>query len=281
MHHHPSQSAILDRLALHSPLGEPERRALLDLPVEPVQVRTNQDFVRLGEKVEYSCLVLDGLVGRFGQNREGNRQITAVHLPGDLVDLHSVAIPTAGSALQALAVTTLLRIPHDALVATAHEHPVIAEAFWRECVIDAAALSEWVVNVGRRPALSRLAHLLCEIACRHFRAVPRSGDRFPFVATQGHIGDMLGLTSIHVNRMLRDLRSSGLIAVDGRLYTVLDWPGLSQTGDFDPAYLSLEAAAPRFPVEMVPEISASAAGAHLAARSAAAGRRKTLSDRTA
>lgn len=230
---------FLDKLVSRSKLGAAERRAILALPAHPAQIQTNRDFVRLGERVTHASFVVAGLVGRFGQNREGARQITAVHIPTDMVDLHSVVVPEAGSALQALSVATILRVPHEALREIAHRFPAIAEAFWRECVVDAAVLAEWVVNVGRRDAKARLAHLLCEIACRVEGAGKQVGFAVPFAATQTHLADMTGLTPVHVNRTLQALRRENVVDVRTRMIHILDWRRLIQIGDFDGAYLHL------------------------------------------
>jgi CRP-like cAMP-binding protein len=242
---------FLAKLVSRSRLSEAEQRAILGLPAQPHQIQTNHDFVRLGERVEHCCFVVDGLVGRFGQNREGNRQITAVHVATDMVDLHSVVAPEAASALQALAVTTILRVPHGALRDAARRHPAIAEAFWRECVIDAAVLAEWVVNLGRRDARSRLAHLLCEIACRTEGAGRRAGSSFEFPATQAHIADMLGLTPVHVNRTLQGLKKEQVVTVQSRQVHVHDWDRLVRIGDFDPDYLHIARVATETPPEVV------------------------------
>lgn len=230
---------FLDKLVSRSTLDPAERRAILDLPARAAQIQTNRDFVRPGERTDHACFVVAGLVGRFGQNREGSRQITAVHVPSDMVDLHSVVAPDACSALQALAVTTILRVPHSALRAAARRYPAIAEAFWRECVVDAAVLAEWVVNVGRRDARSRLTHLLCEIACRVEGLGGKLRSMIPFPATQTHLADMTGLTAVHVNRSLQWLRSEKVVDLHSRQIHVLDWERMVQIGDFDSDYLRL------------------------------------------
>ncbi|MGZ8311058.1 MAG: Crp/Fnr family transcriptional regulator [Allosphingosinicella sp.] len=234
---------FLDKLISRSTLGPAECEAILGLSAHPAQIQTNRDFVRLGERVNHASFVLAGLVGQFGQNREGSRQITAVHIPSDMVDLHSIVAPDACSALQALSVTTILRVPHDALRLVAARFPAIAEAFWRECVVDAAVLAEWVVNVGRRDSRTRLAHLLCEIACRASGSVRTSAFTVPFPATQTHIADMLGLTPVHVNRTLQVLRKEGVVEVHSGLIEVRDWDRLVGIGDFDAGYLRLAKAA--------------------------------------
>ncbi|XHR99056.1 hypothetical protein ACFB49_06510 [Sphingomonas sp. DBB INV C78] len=156
-----------------------------------------------------------------------------------MVDLHSVVVPKASSALQALSVVTILRVPHVALREMTRLHPAIAEAFWRECVVDAAVLAEWVVNVGRRDARGRLAHLICEIAYRIEGAGHSVGLFVPFPVTQGQMADMVGLTPVHVNRMLKRLRDDEVVDVRSGTIRILDWTRLLDVADFDPAYLHL------------------------------------------
>jgi len=235
---HPTAFArFLDKLTSRSALGADERAAILALPGHPVQVQGNRDFVRLGERVDHSCLIVEGLVGRFGQNSDGNRQITALHVPGDMADLHSVVVPDASAALQAVSVATLVKVPHVALRSVARRYPAIAEAFWRECVADAAILSEWVVNVGRRDARARTSHLLCEMATRYAATGPGSQFSFSFPVTQNHLADMLALTPVHVNRTLKGLREDGAVELRGRMAHVLDWTRLTEMGEFDAGYL--------------------------------------------
>lgn len=236
----PDLQLFLDRLTGRSVLTDDEQHAILALPCHAEQVEANRDFVRLGERVDHSCLVVAGLVGRFDQNADGGRQITAIHIAGDIADLHSVVQPQATSALQALSVATILKIPHSAIRAAAARYPALAEALWRDCMVDAAILSQWVVNVGRRDAKSRLAHLLCEMAMR-VQGAP-GGNRFSFLfaTTQTQLADATGLTSVHVNRTLRALRHGELADVRRQEVVVLDWNGLVAAGDFDPNYLQMD-----------------------------------------
>jgi CRP-like cAMP-binding protein len=230
---------FVDRLNRRSSLAGEEAAAILSLPATPAQVRANRDFVSMGEETDHACLIVEGLVGRFGQTKGGARQITAMHIPGDMADLHSVVVPKAGSALQALSTTTILRIPHRSIRAIAHEYPSVAEAFWRECVVDAAILSQWVVNVGRRDALARTAHLLCEMALRYQEIGRAAGLSFDFPATQMQLADCLGLTAVHVNRTLKAMKETGVVRVVRHTVQIVDWPRLTEIGDFDPVYLQI------------------------------------------
>lgn len=229
---------FLDRLTKRSSLTQEERQAILDLPGYATQVQSNRDFVRMGELLDHSCLVVAGYVGRFDQNANGVRQITAIHLPGDMADLHSVVQPEATSALQALSTATILRIPHDAIRAAASTYPAIAEALWRDCMVDAAVLAQWVVNVGRREAKSRIAHVLCEVATR-LGVAPANGEiMFPFPVTQTQLADVTGLTAVHVNRTLQLMRREGLVEVKHNA-RIFDWDALARLGEFDADYLQI------------------------------------------
>lgn len=228
---------FLPRLTKRSVLSAQEQRAILDLPGHAEQVRANHDFVRLGERVDTSCLVIAGIVGRFAQSREGVRQITALHIPGDMCDLHSVVQPVATSALQALSIATIVRVPHAAIRTVATEYPAVAEAFWRDCEVDAAILAEWVVNVGRRDGRTRIAHLLCEMATRLADRPTANDFVFDFPVTQMQLADATAMTAVHVNRTLQTLRADGLIEWQQRIIRVPDWAALVALADFDPAYL--------------------------------------------
>jgi CRP-like cAMP-binding protein len=133
-------------------------------------------------------------------------------------DLHSVVQPQATSALQALTPTTILRIPHEAIQAITAEHPAIAEALWRDCMVDAMILAQWVVNVGRRDARSRIAHLICEMTLRYY-GHPLSGRvTVNLPMPQAHLADAAGLTPVHVNRSLKALRAEGVEFRRGCVY---------------------------------------------------------------
>jgi len=228
---------FLDRLTSRSVLTDKEQQAILNLPAYAEQVGANRDFVRLGERVDHACLVIAGIVGRFEQTREGMRQITAMHISGDMCDLHSVVQPVPTSALQALSVSTILRVPHGAIRTIAGRYPALAEAFWRDCMVDAAIMNEWVVNVGRRDARTRLAHLLCEMATR-LGAVTNGKDVVrDFPVTQSQMANATGLTAVHVNRTLQALRTAGLVEWRSGVLHLPHWDALIAYGEFDSSYL--------------------------------------------
>jgi CRP-like cAMP-binding protein len=232
----PDLQRFLNRLTRRSVLSDVEQQAILGLGGYAEQVRSNRDFVRLGERTDHASLIVAGFVGRFDQNAEGQRQITALHMPGDMADLHSVVQPEATSALSALSTATIVRIPHGQVRSVAATYPALAEALWRDCMVDAAILSQWVVNVGRRDARARISHLLCEVATRLGAAPARGEIMFPFPVTQAQLADMTGLTAVHVNRTVQGLRAEGLADIRHNA-TIYEWDALARAGDFDPDYL--------------------------------------------
>lgn len=230
---------FIGRLSALSPLTADDVAALSGLTVEPLRLRGNVDIVTPGQEFHDACLVVSGLVARFVQLRDGRRQFTAFHMPGEIADIHRVASPLAGSSLQTLCTTMIVRVPAAQLKAVALASLTITHAFFAYAAVDAAVLTQWAVNAGRRDAQSRMAHFLCEIAIRSEQSGQGSRDEFILEASQGQIGDALGLTSVHVNRTLKALKQSNAISIDGRIIRILNWPLLAAHGDFDEGYLQL------------------------------------------
>ncbi len=239
---HSALSLFLGRLLRRSMLSGEEREAILGMLSHASQTRAHRDIVSPGDRVGHACLIVDGLAGRFDSVVNGHRQFTAFHIPGDMCDLHSVVIPTASWGIEALATTTVLRVPHAEVRRVAYAYPAVALAFWRDTTVDASIVAKWVTNVGRKDARSRTAHLLCEMAVRMEQAGIGSREAFVLDATQAQLADALGLTPVHVNRTLKALRQEHLLTTEGRCVRIQDWQGLAALGQFDPAFLHVAAA---------------------------------------
>ena len=231
--------AFVQRLSALSPLSRNDIAALTELPCEAVRFRGNVDIELPGQAFEYACLVATGLVAGFVQLADGRRQFTALHIPGDMADIHRVAMPMAGSAIQTLTTTMVVRVPAKKLRSVAFNSPTITQAFWAYSAVDAAVLAQWAVNLGRRDAKARMAHFLCEMSLRSESSGQGTRNEFVLEASQGQIGDALGLTAVHVNRTLKALRQSKVVSIDGRIIRIQDWALLTAIGDFDPNYLQL------------------------------------------
>lgn len=230
---------VIARLSRHTRFDPHELEALHALPARLVEVPSHSDFVTLGDETSEANFILEGLIGRFDQTRKGDRQVVGIYLEGDIPDLHSVVIPQASSALRAFTQCSLIRIPHVALQAAAAVNAGIAQAFWRESALDVAKVSKWVLSVSRKDALSRMAHLICEVACRSTgSATPGSVD-FGLPVTELDLGDMLGLSPAKIDRTIESLRLANLVSIDDGRVGILDWDKLSRVADFDARYLSL------------------------------------------
>jgi CRP-like cAMP-binding protein len=136
-------------------------------------------------------------------------------------------------------------VPHENLQRLTANFPGIAEAFWRDSVADGSIFSEWTVNVGRRDAITRLAHVFCEMAIRSEKAGLGDRQSYPLPATQANLSDATGLTTVHINRTMKELRERSIVDLRSGRVTIHDWDLLVSTGDFDPAFLLLEGPAPR------------------------------------
>jgi len=230
---------LIRKLESLGEMSEADRAALASLPAQVRTLEANEDVVRDGDAPSASCLLLDGFMHRYKVLPDGKRQILALHTPGDMPDLQSLFLRHLDHSLAASVPSQAAFIPHEALRALMREFPTLAELLWRDTLIDAAIFRAWIVALGQRSALSHLAHLLCEVFTR-LRAVgltEASSCNLPF--TQAELGDALGLSTVHVNRTLQALRGEGLITLERGRLTILDWKGLAQAAQFDPAYLHL------------------------------------------
>jgi CRP-like cAMP-binding protein len=216
---HSALEQFVNRLSSRSVLIGEEQSAVLGLPGHVTDFPAHTDFVQQGEQVLY--------------------------IPGDMADLPSVVSPKAGWGLAALTGTTILHVRHADLRRLAAQHPGLAEAFWRDCVADGSIFSEWVVNVGRRDAVTRLSHLFCEMAIRCERAGQGDRNSFALPATQTDLGNATGLTNVHINRTLKELRTRSILTTASGKVTVHDWDKLVSTGDFNDAFMLLDGPSPR------------------------------------
>lgn len=230
--------ANLDRL--HT-LNASDRAALEKLPFRVTEHSAHQHLVREGERLKTCCMLLGGYACRHKTTSSGERQIVSFHLPGDLLDVQHLELERADHNVQTITAATIAWISKQDLQQLIEAHPTVRKAIWRAALIDASIFREWVLNVGRRDAVARVAHMLCEFVARHEAAGLGSPDRFEQPMTQEQIGDATGLTAVHVNRMLQALGARGLIARDKRDVRIIDWDGMRRIADFDPAYLHLAA----------------------------------------
>jgi CRP-like cAMP-binding protein len=221
-------------------LTDDERAMIEAMPMQVVNLRENQDIVREGDRPSRSCLLLEGFTCTYKITGDGKRQIQAFHIPGDVPDLQSLHLKVLDNSVGTLTPCRVGFVQHEALRELCHRNPRVADAFWRSTLIDASIFREWITSIGRRDALSRVSHVLCEFIVR-LKAVGLAQDHScDLPVTQTEFADALGLSTVHINRTLQELRGSGLISLKGSFLQVMDWDGLKEAGDFDAAYLHLE-----------------------------------------
>ncbi|SCY66598.1 Crp/Fnr family transcriptional regulator [Microvirga guangxiensis] len=221
-------------------LTEDERQALENLPMQVAVIKDDQDIVREGDCPSRSCLILSGFTATYKITAGGKRQIVAFGIAGDIPDLQSLHLKVLDISLTTLTPCQVGFITHEALRDICTRYPRIAAAFWRETLVEGAIFREWVTNVGRREGYNRMAHMLCELLVR-LRVVGLAEDHTcDLPITQSEFADALGVTTVHVNRVLQQLRADGLIKLKGDRLNIPDWDRLKEAGEFDPAYLHLE-----------------------------------------
>ena len=235
-----SLSVLIRKLESIAHLSEDEREAILSLPVRTRVLGPRQDIVRDGDKPSQCCLLLDGWTFRYKIIGEGRRQIFSFHVPGDIPDLQSLHIHTMDHSLATVTEATVAFIPHESLLDLTTRFPNIAAILWRDTLIDAATFREWMVGMGRRSAYERIAHVFCEMYLKLEAVGLASEHRCPLPITQVDLGDALGLSNVHVNRVLQEMRGRGLITLRSNTLVIEAWDELNRVSEFDPTYLHLE-----------------------------------------
>jgi CRP-like cAMP-binding protein len=221
-------------------ISDADETALLGLPFQTRTVEQGRYLVREGERPTSATLILSGLAYRHKVTPEGSRQIVSVHIPGDFVDLEGTLLTIADDNVQALTRCDVAAVPREAIINLIDTHPRLARAMWIDTLIDASIFREWIVNVGRRNARAGMCHLLCEFARRLEAAGLASSAGYELPMTQDQLADALGLTSVHVNRVLRELDREGLIARDSRTIRIPNWESLRKVAGFNDLYLHLD-----------------------------------------
>ena len=248
--HHPAPRSsalepLIHRLSYSSELDAADRAAVLALPHVVKSLQPHQYIIRERDRASHTCVMLSGYSIRHKIVGGGYRQIVAIHMKGEMVDLQNSLLGTADHSVQMLTAGDIACIPRDEIIRLAFERPAIGKAMWFDTLVDASIAREWIANVGRRDARTRIAHVLCEFALRLKLAGLGDGNDYMLPMTQEQLGDATGLTSVHVNRTLKLLEAEGLIErLSPRSITIGDWKKLAEVGDFDSAYLHLRESEP-------------------------------------
>lgn len=233
-------AAHLQKLRLRTEISAQEERVIRDLVAETRHVGEDEVIITAGESLNCSTLLLDGWLVRSKDLRSGERQVLEIHVAGDFADLHGYTLKRLDHDVATITPCTIGLVPHQRLTDLTEKHPHLARVYWLSTNIDAAISREMALSLGKRSAISRMAHLFCELHLRLAVIGKTRDDTFDFPLTQRELSECLGLTVVHVNRTLQALRRKRLVEAQNRHIRILDKRGLEDIAEFDPAYLHLE-----------------------------------------
>jgi CRP-like cAMP-binding protein len=238
------QPATLERLLLRLELRDvlhPDERAALAGCMSPQRgVTAGQEIVREGSSPHESTLLIDGMTARVVTLLDGSQQITALHVGGDFVDLHSFLLRRMDHSVVTLTDCTIATIAHPKLRDLTSRYPHLTRLLWLSTLLDAAIHRQWLVAMGRRNAAAQLAHLLCELYLR-LEVVKLAADHaFELPLNQAQLANALGRSRATVNGAVQHLRAEQLVQWSGSHIELIDWTGLVGLAQFDPTYLQLE-----------------------------------------
>ncbi|TCR64711.1 Crp/Fnr family transcriptional regulator [Bosea sp. BK604] len=230
---------ICRNLKARDSLSPQEQELIASLPTRFRSFGRGDELVCAGSRPSESCVVVSGFAGREIMLKDGGRQIAAVHIAGDFVDLHVVLTRVIDHSVVGLSDGVVAYIPHAELMKISEAAPHLGRLLWLPTIVDGAIHRAWIACFGRRSPLHHLGHLVCELSTRLTAARLISGNSFEFPLKQAQIADVLGLSLVHVNRTIKQLRNTGLVSWKGSVITIHDFTGLAELVDFDPAYLNL------------------------------------------
>jgi CRP-like cAMP-binding protein len=232
-------TAHLKKLRLRTAISPEEERVIRGLVSANRRWPADTMLVRAGEQLNVSMLVLDGWIVRSKDLPSGERQVLEIHVPGDFADLHGFTLKQLDHDISSITECVIGYVPHERLMGLTETHPHLTRVYWLSTNIDAAISREMGLSLGQRSAISRMAHLFCELHARLEIIGRTDGETFEFPLTQRELAECLGLTVVHVNRTIQELRRKMLIEAQNRHITILDRRGLETIAEFDPGYLQL------------------------------------------
>ena len=220
-------------------LSETEAGLLKDAMCETAVFAPGEYLVREGERIHYSSLILEGFACRCKDSQDGERQIMEIQIPGDFVDLHSYPLEVLDHGICAMSECRIVKFMHADISRLIDESPRLARILWFATMVDASIHREWIMNIGSRSGKARIAHLFCELYSRCEVVGMTTDHTYWLPLNQTQIGECLGFTQMHVNRMLKELREKNLVTFQAQRVQIHDWNSLCKLAEFDPTYLYL------------------------------------------
>jgi CRP-like cAMP-binding protein len=229
---------MIHRLRIHSKLSEDDVAALRALSTHVKEFPEGAVFVREGERATHCCVILSGFAYRAKVAENGKRQILSFHAAGDMPDLQGLYLDRMDHDLATLSRARVGFITHRSLHQLIETRPSIMQALWRETLVDAAIFRAWIVSLGTRTAAGRMAHLIAELRQRLTSIGLAADDEFEFPITQSKLAEALGLSAVHVNRVLQSFRAEGVLDIQKNSVKLRDIAKLVEIGGFDGVYLN-------------------------------------------
>lgn len=233
-------SVHLKKLRKRVQISPDEERAIRGLVSETRVLPADRVATRAGQELNNSTILLSGWMARCKDLPSGERQVTELHIAGDFPDLHGYTLKCLDHDIVTMSDCTVAVVPHDRLRHLIEKYPRLARVYWFITNIDAAIHREWALSLGQRSAISRMAQLFCEMYERLNVVGHTKGNSYDFPLTQRELSECLGLTVVHANRTVQELRRRGLIELENRALTIVDKRGLEGVAEFDRAYLYLD-----------------------------------------
>ncbi len=228
---------MIRRLRVNSSVSDDDAEALRQLPVIIKEISAEASLVREGDHPTHCIVVMSGFAFRSKLADTGKRQILSFHPAGDMPDLYGLLLDRMDHDLIALSPAKVAFISHRHINHLIQERPNLARALWRETIVDASIFREWIVNLGTRDAAARLAHLLAELRTRLGAVGLVADDQFDFPVTQADLAEALGISAVHVNRVIQAFRNQGVLELKRNIVTLKDFERLSRIGGFNDLYL--------------------------------------------
>jgi CRP-like cAMP-binding protein len=228
---------LRNRLQIAASINGDALRELGLLPVTKIEATIHRMYKRAGEQNNSLIIVADGIAARCEAVHRANRQFSAIYLPGDICDPADVGRGFNAASLLGFSRSAILEVDRGEVMHLLSKHPELTLAFLNESSRSLAIASKWMANLGRKNAAARIGFLLCEVGVRMEKSGQGSREKFNFPATQEQIADMTGLTSVHVNRMIREMSDLGYLTIVKSAVTISEWQRLATQCDFDETYL--------------------------------------------
>jgi CRP-like cAMP-binding protein len=233
------RNPLVAKLQTVAALPEEDLKALDALCGDAREVGARRHIIREGDRPDHVHLVVEGWAARYKLLADGSRQITALLIPGDFCDLHVTILGEMDHSIVTLGRAKVAFVPRAEMDALT-ERPKVAKALWWATLVDEAVLRAWIVNIGRRDAYEAIAHLMCELFVRMKNVGLTDGHSYELPLTQEELADALGLTPVHVNRVLQRMRTEGLIVLKRGALQILDYSKLQDASGFNPNYLHVD-----------------------------------------